>query len=80
MARLLQQRLPLRVTRLIQARFPTCKVGQAPMGHLRRPMHVSARPTAPFKASTTGAYTVLAYDSTSGHAATGDYTLFFELP
>jgi hypothetical protein len=32
-----------------------------------------------FTASTTGIYTLLAYDSTSGHAATGDYTLLFEL-
>ena len=32
-----------------------------------------------FKASVTGVYTVLAYDSTSGHAASGDYTLLFEL-
>jgi hypothetical protein len=31
-----------------------------------------------FTASETGIYTVLAYDSISGHAATGDYTLFFE--
>jgi hypothetical protein len=31
-----------------------------------------------FKAAGTGVFTVLAYDSTSSHAASGDYTLLFE--